>query len=103
MMDNLEQFPLVAVAPLPQEGEAPDDALRAALAARAERAANILREGNVEPLGHGRFKVRRLPGARWYAVRDGYCNCPDFAWRGAVPCKHLIAVELVRPFLPPAA
>jgi len=78
--------------------EAAARALAAALAARAERAAGLLRAGAVESLGQGRFKVRSAGGG-WYAVRPGYCNCPDFAWRGVVPCKHIIAVELVRPFL----
>ena len=76
--------------------------LAAAVAARAERAAALLRAGAVESLGNGRFRVRS-GGGGWWAVREGYCNCPDFAWRGLVPCKHIIAVELARSFLAPAA
>ena len=90
--------------PEPEEGaeEVAARALAAALAARAERAAGLLRAGAVESLGEGRFKVRSAGGG-YYAVREGYCNCPDFAWRGVVPCKHIIAVDLVRPFLEAAA
>lgn len=72
--------------------------LAEAVAARAERAATLVRAGAVESLGDGRYRVRS-GGGGWWAVRAGYCNCPDFAWRGRVPCKHIIAVELVRPLL----
>jgi hypothetical protein len=72
--------------------------LAAAFAARTERAAALVAAGAVEALGNGRYKVRSAGGG-WWAVRPGYCNCPDFAWRGLVPCKHLIAVELARPLL----
>src|SRR5581483_2961683 len=79
--------------------EAPDSAkLATAFAARMERARGLVDAGAVEALGNGRYKVRS-GGGGWWAVRPGYCNCPDFAWRGAVPCKHIIAVELARPFL----
>ena len=84
-------------------GEASESAaLLTAFSTRAERAVALFRMGAVEPLGNGRYKVRAGNGGYW-AVRDGYCNCPDFAWRGAVPCKHLIAVELARPGLAAAA
>lgn len=72
--------------------------LAEAAAARAERAAGLVRAGAVEAMGSGRYRVRS-GGGGWWAVRADYCNCPDFAWRGYVPCKHLIAVELVRSFL----
>ena len=82
-----------------QEPEALDPAVLAtAFAARSERAAALVQAGAVEALGNGRYKVRS-GGGGWWAVRPGYCNCPDFAWRGLVPCKHLIAVELARPLL----
>ena len=77
-------------------------ALTAAYGARVGRAAALVRAGAVEALGNGRFRVRSAGGS-WWAVRDGYCNCPDFAWRGAVPCKHLIAVELARSLLAAAS
>jgi len=88
----------------PARGGGPPDATKLAEAAaqRAERAAALVRAGAVESLGNGRYRVRSAGGG-WWAVRDGYCNCPDFAWRGYVPCKHLIAAELVRSFLPSAA
>jgi hypothetical protein len=77
----------------------PDPAkLATAFTARMERARGLVDAGAVEALGNGRYKVRS-GGGGWWAVRPGYCNCPDFAWRGAVPCKHIIAVELARPFL----
>ncbi len=89
--------------PLVEPAEPPPEAselarLAAAYTARAERAAALVRAGAVEALGRGRYRVRSAGGG-WYAVRAGYCNCPDFAWRGAVPCKHLIAVELAGPLL----
>ena len=78
------------------EPEALDPAVLAtAFAARSERAAALVQAGAVEALGNGRYKVRS-GGGGWWAVRPGYCNCPDFAWRGLVPCKHLLAVEMVR-------
>jgi hypothetical protein len=80
----------------PAAVEAPDPAkLATAFAARMERARGLVDAGAVEALGNGRYKVRAGAGG-WWAVRPGYCNCPDFAWRGAVPCKHIIAVELAR-------
>ena len=67
-----------------------------AFAARAERAADLVRRGAVEAVEHGRYRVLSAGGTAYFSVREGYCNCPDFAWRGVVPCKHLIAVELTR-------
>ena len=64
-----------------------------AFAARAERAAELVRRGAVEAVEQGRYRVLSAGGAAYFSVREGYCNCPDFAWRGVVPCKHLIAVE----------
>ena len=83
----------------PRRGHDGDDAARLAswVAARAERAADLVRSGAVEAMGGDRYRVRG------WSVRPGYCNCPDFAWRGQVPCKHLIAVELVRSIHSPAA
>ncbi len=71
-------------------------AMVTAFAARAERAADIVRRGGVEALDHGRYRVRSASAVGYFSVREGYCNCPDFAWRGVVPCKHLIAVEMTR-------
>jgi predicted nucleic acid-binding Zn finger protein len=70
-------------------------ALAEAAAKRAERALALVREGAVEAMPDGRYRVRS-GGGGWYAVREGYCNCPDFAWRGFVPCKHILAVQLAR-------
>jgi predicted nucleic acid-binding Zn finger protein len=78
-------------------------ALADASAKRVERALELLRAGAVESLGNGRFRVRSGGGRGWWAVREGYCNCPDFAWRGVVPCKHIIAVQLARRLEQPAA
>jgi predicted nucleic acid-binding Zn finger protein len=72
-----------------------------AFAARAERAADIVRRGAVEALDHGRYRVRSASAVGYFSVREGYCNCPDFAWRGVVPCKHLIAVEMTRALAAP--
>jgi predicted nucleic acid-binding Zn finger protein len=71
-----------------------------AFAARAGRAAEIVRRGGVETFDGGRYRVRSTPESGGFAVREGYCNCPDFAWRGAVPCKHLIAVAMARALAP---
>jgi len=76
--------------------------LAAQAAQRAERATALVRAGAVEALGDGRYRVRGTRGG-WWAVREAYCNCPDFAWRGHVPCKHLLAVALVRARQAPAA
>ncbi|SRR5579885_2812485 len=79
-------------------------AMVAAFAARAERAADIVRRGAVEALDHGRYRVQSAGATGYFSVREGYCNCPDFAWRGVVPCKHLIAVEMTRALaVPPTA
>ena len=72
------------------------EAMVTAFAARAERAADLVRRGAVEAVEHGRYRVLSAGGTAHFSVREGYCNCPDFAWRGVVPCKHLIAVELTR-------
>ncbi|SRR5579875_2319661 len=99
MNDSAHATPLSLLEPVPAAVEAPDPAkLAMAFAARMERARGLVDAGAVEALGNGRYKVRS-GGGGWWAVRPGYCNCPDFAWRGAVPCKHIIAVELARPFL----
>ena len=101
MMDTMEL--LSSTSPAPESAVSPPRqpadiaaAMVAAFAARAERAAGIVQRGGVEALEHGRYKVRSGAGSGYFAVRDGYCNCPDFAWRGVVPCKHLIAVEMTR-------
>src|SRR5947208_15278260 len=72
------------------------EAMVTAFAARAERAADLVRRRAVEAVEQGRYRVLSAGGAAYFSVREGYCNCPDFAWRGVVPCKHLIAVELTR-------
>ena len=74
--------------------------LATAFSTRAARAAALVEAGAVQALGNGRYKVRS-GGGGWWAVRPGYCNCPDFAWRGVVPCKHLIAVEMTRALAAP--
>src|SRR5262245_60079126 len=72
------------------------EAMVTAFALRAERAADLVRRGAVETVDQGRYRVLSAGGTAYFSVREGYCNCPDFAWRGVVPCKHLIAVELTR-------
>ena|SRR5215208_2197678 len=72
------------------------EAMVTAFAARAERAADLVRRGAIEAAENGRYRVLSAGGTAYFSVREGYCNCPDFAWRGVVPCKHLIAVELTR-------
>jgi predicted nucleic acid-binding Zn finger protein len=72
------------------------EAMVTAFTARAERAAELVRRGAVEAVEQGRYRVLSAGGTAYFSVREGYCNCPDFAWRGVVPCKHLIAVELTR-------
>jgi SWIM zinc finger len=99
MNDTAHATPITLFEAAAAPAEAPDLAkLATAFAARMERARGLVDAGAVEALGNGRYKVRS-GGGGWWAVRPGYCNCPDFAWRGAVPCKHIIAVELARPFL----
>ena len=99
MNETAQITPVPLFEAAPAAVEAPDPAkLATAFAARMERARGLVDAGAVQALGNGRYKVRS-GGGGWWAVRPGYCNCPDFAWRGAVPCKHIIAVELARPFL----
>jgi uncharacterized Zn finger protein len=75
-------------------------AMVTAFSARVERAAELVRRGAVEQVEPGRYRVQSAGGGGHFAVREGYCNCPDFAWRGVVPCKHLIAVEMTRALAP---
>src|SRR3954468_24196997 len=99
MNETAQATPIPLFAAAPAAGEAPDPAkLAVAFTTRMERARGLVAAGAVEALGNGRYKGRTGAGG-WWAVRPGYCNCPDFAWRGAVPCKHILAVELARPFL----
>jgi hypothetical protein len=99
MNETAQAIPIPLFAGAPAAVEAPASAkLATAFAERMERARGLVDAGAVEALGNGRYKVRS-GGGGWWAVRPGYCNCPDFAWRGAVPCKHIIAVELARPLL----
>lgn len=74
-----------------------------ALAARAVRAAALLRVGRIEAVAGDQYRGYSADGQREYAVRAGYCSCPDFAWRGEVPCKHQIAVQLLSRSLRPIA
>jgi hypothetical protein len=90
-------IPLLEASAKPPEALDPAT-LATAFTTRAARAAALVEAGAVQALGNGRYKVRS-GGGGWWAVRPGYCNCPDFAWRGTVPCKHLIAVEMARPLL----
>jgi SWIM zinc finger len=99
MNETAQALPINLFETAPVPAATPDPpALATAFSARMERARALVEAGAVEALGNGRYKVRS-GGGGWWAVRPGYCNCPDFAWRGAVPCKHIIAVELARPFL----
>jgi predicted nucleic acid-binding Zn finger protein len=84
--------------PAPPKRSASDlaEAMVTAFATRTERAADLVRRSAVEMVEHGRYRVLSAGGTGYFSVREGYCNCPDFAWRGVVPCKHLIAVELTR-------
>jgi predicted nucleic acid-binding Zn finger protein len=96
---TINPSPEVAEDPVARDGAALADAA----AKRVVRALELLRADAVESLGNGRYRVRSGGGRGWWAVREGYCNCPDFAWRGVVPCKHIIAVQLARRQEQPAA
>src|SRR3954447_3680374 len=99
MNEIAHAIPIPLFEAAPAAGEAPDPAkLAVAFTTRMERARGLVAVGAAEALGNGRYKVRAGAGG-WGGGRRGYCNCPDFAWRGTVPCKHILAVELARPFL----
>lgn len=65
------------------------------LTARMQKALALLGSDSVAERGNGRFMVTSwaTPTVR-YEVRAGYCNCPDFAYRGIEPCAHLLAVGM---------
>jgi hypothetical protein len=60
---------------------------------RLARAAHL----SVQPLGDG-YRVTGGQAPHLVTLADGrpWCDCPDFAKRRGQPCKHVLAVELVR-------
>ena len=58
------------------------------MVARVDRALALVKDGAIEDLGGGQYKVSG------YRV-NGRCECADYAWRGVVWCKHRLAVALV--------
>ena len=91
----------IATAPVPT----PSDLDRAYLAARAAFAGQrgtlerlrealvLVRAGNVQDLGGGKWRV--MSGGHEYRV-NGECSCPDYGFGGGRWCKHRLAAALVR-------
>ena len=66
---------------------------------RVERAAEIVLAGDVQPNGTATLVRSQEDPDRWYQVAGDGCQCPDYVHRQAgrgVPCKHIIAVRIVR-------
>jgi predicted nucleic acid-binding Zn finger protein len=66
------------------------------LSPRVQKALWLIGSASVQERGDGRYEVIswNSPPTR-YQVRENYCNCPDFAYRGAEPCAHLLAVRMI--------
>jgi predicted nucleic acid-binding Zn finger protein len=62
---------------------------------RVRKALALVGSESVKDHGNGRYSV-----ISWahppleYQVRENYCNCPDYAYRGTEPCVHLLAVGM---------
>lgn len=65
------------------------------LSKRASKAIALVGSDSVKHRGNDRYSVLSWDTpSRSYEVRPGYCNCPDFAYRGYEPCAHLLAVGM---------
>ena len=67
------------------------------LTGRLEKAAFLVLLRPIERLGGDLWRVGSEDGLRFYAVRDGECECSDYLRHGSGhPCKHRIALFLHR-------
>ena len=67
------------------------------LTSRLEKAAFLLLLRPIVQVGQNHCRVMSEDGLRWYEVRDGHCECSDYARHGAGhPCKHRLALALLQ-------
>ncbi len=67
------------------------------LTGRLEKAAFLVLLRPIERLGTDIWRVGSEDGLRFYTVREGECECSDYARHGSGhPCKHRIALFLHR-------
>ena len=73
------------------------------LTSRLEKAAFLVLLRPIEWLGGDLWRVGSEDGLRFYAVRDGECECSDYLRHGSGHlCKHRIALFLHRSLQEPA-
>lgn len=67
------------------------------LTSRLEKAAFLLLLRPIVEVEQNRCRVMSEDGLRWYEIRDGHCECHDYARYGSGhPCKHRLAVALLQ-------
>ncbi len=67
------------------------------LTGRLEKAAFLVLLRPIERLGTDHWRVGSEDGLRFYAVREGECECSDYLCHGSGhPCKHRLALFLHR-------
>ncbi len=67
------------------------------LTGRLEKAAFLVLLRPIEQLGTDIWRVGSEDGLRFYAVKDGECECSDYLRHGSGhPCKHRLALFLHR-------
>ncbi|MFC1999211.1 hypothetical protein ACFLXE_00445 [Chloroflexota bacterium] len=66
------------------------------LTSRLEKAAFLLLLRPIVQVEQDHHRVMSEDGLKWYEVRDGHCECADFARHGpGHPCKHRLAIAFL--------